>query len=184
MIYFITSNKDKFIYAHKELAQYGIELVQKTLPIIEIQSENPIDITLDKANKAYQLVNSPILITDSSWSIPALNGFPGPYLHDINNWFTPDDFINLMSKKTDKSIIFHYIAVYKTGDICKTFDITLQGRFLTKAFNGEGTSLDRLVTFRDDQRTLAECAVSGGNFYPMPEHPLWKKVGTWLKKNS
>ena len=34
-----------------------------------------------------------IVVADTSWSIPSLNGFPGGYMKDVAEWFTPEDFI-------------------------------------------------------------------------------------------
>lgn len=183
MISFITTNKSKFEYASKELFKYAIELKQKSIEIVEIQSNNIQEVTKDKAEKAFKILNTPLIVTDTGWEIPALNGFPGAYMHDVAKWFSSEDFLNLMEKKNDKSIVFRYVAIYKDEKKEKLFDISLNGKFVSTPKGNNGNSLDRIVTFRKDNKTSAECNDEGINFHDYPEHPLWKVMGEWIKED-
>ena len=184
MIYFITSNKDKYNYASKELLKYNISLKQKNLSINEIQSSDIKRISLDKSIKAFKIIKTPLIVTDTGWNIPSLNGFPGAYMHDITRWLKSNDFLNLMKDKNEKTILFNYIAIYKDNLKSKLFNITLNGEFLEKSKGKNGSTLDKVVTFRKDKKTIAECEDKNITFHDFPEHPLWKKVGKWLKSNS
>lgn len=184
MISFITTNKSKFEYASKELFKYGITLKQESPEIVEIQSSNIQDVTKDKAEKAFKMLHSSLIITDTGWEIPALNGFPGAYMHDVAQWFSSEDFLNLLKKKNDKSIIFRYVAIYKDDKREKLFDISLNGKFVNTPKGNNGNSVDKIVTFRKDGKTSAECNDEGINFHDYSEHPLWKVVGEWLKTNN
>jgi XTP/dITP diphosphohydrolase len=182
MIYFITSNPYKFSYAKKELKSYGIDIEQKKLDIKEIQSEDVSIVLTDKADKAFKEIKKPLLITDSSFSIPSLNGFPGPYMHSITNWFSTDDFLNLMRDKENKSILLEYYAIYKDKNTEKLFKLSLSGEFIQESIGEDGSSLDKVVTFRKDQKTIAECEDLNMNYHDLDNHPLWSKVGPWLQK--
>jgi non-canonical purine NTP pyrophosphatase (RdgB/HAM1 family) len=180
MISFITSNPGKFEYASRELKRYGVTLEQKSLDIVEIQSSNTQDITLDKARKAYDILHKPLIVTDANWNIPSLNGFPGAYMHDICRWFTTEDFLNLLKDKEDKSLIREYVAVYKDKDVEKVFTSTFKGRFIDTPKGKGGTNVDKITTFRKDGKTSSECNDENINFQEFKQHPLWKDVGEWL----
>ena len=97
-IYFITGNARKVGEAKLACELAGIEIVQQQVEIDEIQSTVPHAISIDKAEKAYNLIKKPLVVTDTFWRIPALNGFPGAYMKDIANWFSSEDFLSLMER--------------------------------------------------------------------------------------
>ena len=77
-VYFATTNKEKLLIAQTVCSQFDIEVFQANADIDEIQGEDPGPIVKDKARRAYELLLKPIVVSDDSWAIPALNGFPGP----------------------------------------------------------------------------------------------------------
>lgn len=184
LIYFITGNTGKFKYASKELEKYGITIQQKELDILEIQSPDIEEVTKNKAQQAFEQIKKPLLITDSGWNISALNGFPGPYMHDVNNWLSNKDFLKLMEGKKDKTIYLEYITVYMDENIEKVFKSSFKGYLIKEEKGQGGNEFDRIVTFRKDGQTSAQCHDKGINFHDFPEHPLWKQVGEWLKINA
>jgi inosine/xanthosine triphosphate pyrophosphatase family protein len=93
---FSTGNDEKFITAQHACEQYSIDLKQQEVDVTEIQEEDPKKVAVDKANKAFNSIGKPLVITDDSWAFAGLNGFPGVYMHSINTWFTPDDFLRLV----------------------------------------------------------------------------------------
>lgn len=99
----------------------GIEIVQKQVEIDEIQSTNPNAISIDKAEKAYNIVKKPLVVTDTFWRIPALNGFPGAYMKDVANWFSSEDFLWILEKKENRQIFFSEIITYKDAETIKQF---------------------------------------------------------------
>lgn len=78
-INFVTTNLGKF----KEVTQYieqhchGINIVQAALEIEEIQSLDQQEIAIYKARKAYDRLQSPVLIDDSGVYFEHFNKFPG-----------------------------------------------------------------------------------------------------------
>lgn len=75
---FSTGNPEKFAIGSQTCRGYGIELSQNSLEIDEIQGEDAERIVRDKADKAYSLIGEPVIVSDDSWEIPGLGGFPGP----------------------------------------------------------------------------------------------------------
>ena len=121
IIQFATSNKEKMLIAQTVCAKFDIKVEQVSIDIDEIQSEDPIIIVQDKARRAYEGLSKPVVVSDDSWDIPALNGFPGPYMKSINEWFKPDDFLRLMSGIKNRTIIIHQFLAYYDGNTMKVF---------------------------------------------------------------
>lgn len=102
---FVTSNELKFIHAQHMLEQFGITLTRQHFDLQELQSESGEEIARHKAEQAYAEFKQPLVVNDDSWSIPGLNGFPGPYMKSINHWLTNEDFLNLTRPLKDRRII-------------------------------------------------------------------------------
>ena len=98
IVKYVTGNTNKLNFAKRMLSVFKIEIKQISLDIDEIQGENYLDISIDKAKKAFAIVGEPLFITDSAWEIPSLKGFPGPYMKSISKWFEIEDFLNLMRR--------------------------------------------------------------------------------------
>ncbi|MCA9366198.1 non-canonical purine NTP pyrophosphatase [Candidatus Kaiserbacteria bacterium] len=58
-------------------------LAHQTLDLIEIQDPDVEVVAKDKALRAYNLLQKPVLVEDTSLSFRALNGLPGPFI----KWF-------------------------------------------------------------------------------------------------
>ena len=84
-INYITENKNKLESAKSFFEKYNIEIKQKVLPICEIQSVDGIEIATSKAQQAWEIIKEPLFISDSFWTIPSLNGFPGAYMKYMND---------------------------------------------------------------------------------------------------
>jgi non-canonical purine NTP pyrophosphatase (RdgB/HAM1 family) len=102
-IKYVTGNQIKINFAKKQLDKYNIEIEQVRLEIDEIQSEDKFAVTTDKAQKAFEILKSPLFVTDTFWEIPALNGFPGAYMKYVNKWFSSEDFLALMKNKENRT---------------------------------------------------------------------------------
>ncbi len=97
----VTGNKDKINEASAICSRYGITVNVATADIDEIQNSDPTKICITKVRSVHSILGEPVVVNDSSWSIPALNGFPGGYMKDVTGWFSPDDFLSLMSNHED-----------------------------------------------------------------------------------
>ncbi len=181
MILYITSNKNKIETANRLLKPFNIKVEGKKVDgIIEPQTENIEEISENKAKQAFQIVQKPLIVSDASWIIPALNGFPGPYMAYVNRWFTPEDFLNLMKDKGNKEIILRECVTYIDKNQIVTFTSDTKGYFLNEK-SGSATSLDQVVSFREDGKSIAQCENKG--ISRIPQNDLWNKVGEWLRVN-
>ena len=74
---FITGNKHKAAYLGKLL---GISLEHKNITMDEIQSTDTKQITEDKARRAYEIVQQPVLVEDVGLYFEAWGDLPGPFI--------------------------------------------------------------------------------------------------------
>jgi non-canonical purine NTP pyrophosphatase (RdgB/HAM1 family) len=177
-ITFVTVNKFKYEGAVDSLKPFGIIVEQAVFEIDEIQSDNVYHVALDKAKKAFAVLNKPLIVTDAGWSIPALNGFPGAYMKDMNQWFTPEDFLNLMSEKEDKRVILKEYAVYIDEAGFEVFEQVYEGRFIDEIKGNSGKPVDKVVTFTSDGLTVAEIGDTGSRAL-MGSEIVWEKFAEW-----
>ncbi len=83
----VTSN----IHKAQEVAAFfgqSIRLDHVTLEIPELRSDDIEEIAREKARYAYNHLHRPLIVDDTSFSIDALHGFPGPYAAYVpqNDW--------------------------------------------------------------------------------------------------
>lgn len=176
---FVTGNKNKFHTASYVLNDAGIKLAQANHDIDEIQAEDAEKIARDKARKAFDIVKAPVLISDDSWSIPALGGFPGPYMKSINQWFTPEDFLRLTKDLEDRRIILNQIVIYQDKHQQKLFCKTTNGTLRKDVSPYEDEPSSRIKSVTDDGRALAEVRATSPEQLATSQ-TIWHEVATWL----
>lgn len=176
---FVTGNDLKFSTAQHLCAQKGLTLIQQDIETVEIQAETGEPIAKHKANEAFQKLQKPIIVTDDTWVIPALNGFPGPYMKSINHWFTRADWLRLTLPLEDRTIILRQVAVYQDEmeQVCFTVDI--KGTLL-KEIHGESFFPHLSILSFDGQRSEAE-ALANGHSDTVGMHNVWMELTAWLK---
>ena len=177
-VFYITENKYKFKKAERYANDFNISLIQKKLKIKEIQSDSIKDIAKNKAEQAYNIFKKPLVVSDSGWSIPSLGGFPGPYMHYINEWFSAKDFLNLMRDKKDKTIILEHIICAASKKGFKLFKEEIKGCFIDHE-EGKGSSLDQVVMLNGSKQTIAKYQNLNKDSFSTSN--LWKKVYEWIR---
>ncbi len=179
-LYCATGNAQKFALGKRAFAAHGIELEQVFIEIDEIQGEESEAILADKARKAFELVGAPVLVSDDSWSIPALNGFPGPYMKSINHWFEPRDFLNLLQDKTDRTVYLDQYLAYIDEAGIVTFNKRLTGVFVTEPRGETGPPIMRVVELEDDGMTIAEVYDAGISEQRGAKRDAWSDAAAWF----
>lgn len=183
-----TSNSDKFSFGKITLAEYDIELIQQPVEIDEIQGEEPEPVLRDKAMKAYASLRQPVVVTDDWWDIPALGGFPGPYMKSINHWFKPEDLLGLMHGKTDRRAILHYNLGYFDGVTFKLFRGDFSGNIIEESRGQYGACTMKVTTMDGDGGlTVSEIYDQGLEHAPHRLEPLssaWQQLGDYLTKDT
>lgn len=162
-VYFATSNQEKIQIAQTICQEANITVKPIKLDIDEIQGEDPELIVRDKAQRAYEQLGMPVVVSDDTWDIPALKGFPGAYMKSINYWFTPDDFLRLMDGVENRTIILHQYLAYTDGNVTEVFKNDIPGRIINEARGKSEKSPNMTVTVLDSDngKTIAEVFEQG-----------------------
>lgn len=163
IINFATTNKEKIQIAQAICSDANIVVESVHLDIDEIQGEEAEKIVRDKAKRAYEKFGAPVVVSDDTWNIRALRGFPGAYMKSINHWFKPEDFLKLMNGVEDRHIILHQYLAYTDGNVTKVFKNDIKGQIINEARGKSEKSPNGtvIVLDSDNGKTIAEVFEQG-----------------------
>ncbi len=134
---FATSNKGKITSMRKRLNPLGIRVTQVELDLIEPQADTCMEISLIKARQAFEQLTRPVLVDDSAFHIPALNGFPGPYVKYVLHTIGGKGIIKLSEDITDRHSYFEGTLTYMFGNnTFKQFSDQSEVGIVTEQFQG------------------------------------------------
>jgi XTP/dITP diphosphohydrolase len=176
---YVTSNQDKIKVAQRYLAPLGIHIENQHLDLEEIQSNSGEEIIKRKAKQAFHAIQKPLIVTDHFWNIPALQGFPGAYMKYINQWFTTQDFLNLMREHTNRTVFLEEHLFFTDGKIEKLFFQPIKGTILTQAKGSHKEPAHTVISLREDHKSIAECWEQGIN--SVDNYPIWTEFSIWYK---
>lgn len=150
-IYLVTTNQKKLLTAQKVLSKYGIVLAILSLDydVPEIQAFDVESVAAFSAKYVAERENKPIILTDTGYFINALNGFPGPYIKQMNHYFSADDLLRLMKGKEDRSFMMKECLAFCMPSKEPVTYVSLNKGIIAEKAEGEGTALDRVI-FRED----------------------------------
>ena len=158
----------------------GIVVEQLVLPINEIQSADGLLIAQHKADEAFRQAGRPaVVINDAFWTIPALNGFPGGYMKEMQAWFTPADWLRLMSGLADRRICVTESIIYRDAQHTKQFSKEYWLRITTGVPRGKGGESIEQVVEDDKGLTISEYEDQGGQIIPLDDY-IWGDLAHWL----
>jgi XTP/dITP diphosphohydrolase len=178
---FVTSNDHKVTIAKTVCDGAGIEFERKDVDFLEIQSDNAKEIALHKARQAYAEFNEPVAVTDDSWMFPGLNGFPGPYMKYMNQWLTPQDFLNLTKDLDDRRVFMRQAVAYKDGDTEKVFEADIEAVLLKEIRGQSKISHFNVISFDGGKHSMAEGEDTRINAIAQIDN-AWHQLCDWLKQ--
>jgi XTP/dITP diphosphohydrolase len=180
---FATTNPEKFITAKHTCATYDIEVTQARAEIIEIQAQEIETIARDKGTKAFTALKSPVVVTDDSWAILGLKGFPGPYMHSINDWFTPEDFLRLTSSLKDRRVVLTQNLIYTDEHEQKVFMTQSEGRLLKEIRGTSSSASYTIISLPDDEGlSLAEVYANDSDKSARAAAKVWHDFAQWFSE--
>jgi non-canonical purine NTP pyrophosphatase (RdgB/HAM1 family) len=139
---FITGNQNKVNYLSELL---GIHLENQKIDLDEIQSPDPAVVIEHKVRQAYQMINKPVLVEDTSLFINALDGLPGTF---IKFFVDAEDGLEIICRMLDgfKDRTAYASAVYGyfDGDKIKFFSGRLDGSIATHPRGDGGYGWDKV----------------------------------------
>lgn len=178
---YVTGNPVKLLQAQTVCQPLGIELVQTKLDITEIQSDAGEAVARDKAQKAFEMLQKPLVANDDSWTIPGLHGFPGPYMKYMNGWFTSEDWLRLTSTLPDRNITLRQVLVYQDAKGQKVFYVDIAGTLLTEIRGASEQTHDNIVSFDRGQTSVGE-HVERKRSVTANLHTVWHEFAEWYNQ--
>jgi XTP/dITP diphosphohydrolase len=180
---YVTGNDVKFRQALFTCQPFGVHLQQTRLNIHEIQAETGEPVARDKAEKAYAQLQKPLVVSDDSWMISGLNGFPGPYMKYMNDWFTTEDWIRLTQPLADRQITLRQIVVYQDEHKQQLFSVDIPG-ILLKAPRGKSPyPHTALVSLDGGTYSNAEYHEKGESATQYLHNP-WHEFAKWYSEKQ
>lgn len=179
-ILFATGNSRKIEEANNTLSPFGVAVKPIKIEINEIQHKDSTEITKAKARAAHEVVGEPVIVSDTSWEIPALRGFPGGYMKDVSEWFDAKDWLSLMASHDDKTIVCHEHIAYFDGEQLQHFVSSYRGVFISEPRGrvDAGESIEQVVIIYGNL-TLAEYLTQGKIASAAEELEHWQQFGEW-----
>jgi non-canonical purine NTP pyrophosphatase (RdgB/HAM1 family) len=177
-LFYITGNLAKYQTAKATCQPYGIDLQRVALEIDEIQSEEAEKIARDKADKAFNLQQQPVVVSDDSWYIPGLNGFPGPYMKSMNTWFSVEDWLHLTRHLVDRRIYLQQLIVYQDMAGQQSFVYKLEGQLQTEPRGTSPHSICCITSLDNGGHSMAEFHEQNKSALPAGPN-VWHKFAQW-----
>ncbi len=145
--------------AHKavEVAAFfsgTLEVLHVALDIPEHRSEDVCEIAKEKARYAWGHLATPLIVDDTSFSIDALNGFPGPYAAYVLKAIGNEGILKLMQGITNRNAHFTTAIAYADENGIRVFPGTIHGQIIPVPRGTGGFGYDPI--FEVSGRTLAE----------------------------
>ena len=171
-----TKNPRKLGEARLGCEPFGITIEQADVEFQEPQSKDPVEIALHKSRQAFAQLGQPVVVADTFWTIPALNGFPGAYMKEVTRWFTPQDFLNLLAPYADRRLCFTETIVFADADgQPQVFSGEYWG-VMSREPRGDGIAIEQVAEFNG--QTIAERR-NQGLFSHDPEDFIWTEFARW-----
>jgi non-canonical purine NTP pyrophosphatase (RdgB/HAM1 family) len=179
-ILYVTGNPAKLRTAQNFLQGMGIEVEQGIVDITEIQSDSIEEIALDKAKKSFKILQQPLIVNDSGWFFLGLNGFPGPFMKYINDWFSAENYLDLTKNVKDRRVILKQVIVWTDGTEYKVFNHDTHC-FLHKEIRGDSPRMsDNLIGPTEDGISFGEMTEKE-DFKLDGEDAVWRELVSFLQ---
>lgn len=153
---YVTGNWSKLLSARKVLEPLGINVKQVKLDTPEIQANTTEEIAIFSAKYACEKLKCNCLKNDTGLYLDALNGFPGPYTHYVDETLGEDGLLKLMEGINNRKAKFIEVFAYATTDgKVKTFTSITNGVIAKEKSGKFGWSWDYIFIPEGFNKTMA-----------------------------
>ena len=181
-VYLVTGNTKKVQVASHALGKFGITVEQLKIDTPEIQSTNPEEVAKYSVKYAAEIAGKLVIKGDVGFHIDSLNGFPGPFIKYINQWFTPEQFINTYKSEVNrKSHFTDALACCEPGKEPVCFVYESHGTLIDTPRGDNGVMIDSLFIPDGHKKTLAEMTHEETLEYW--NNDRYAKLAAYLKNN-
>jgi XTP/dITP diphosphohydrolase len=179
---FVTGNDHKFAEAKTLARPYGLELVQKNVPYVEIQAERLEDIVKVGVQQACALLRQPCFVEDAGLFVESLNGFPGPYSKFVFLTIGNEGLLKLLEGKKNRAAEFKSAVAYcEPGQKPEVFAGLARGRISLEPRGTGGFGFDPIFEVEGGGgKTFAEMSTEEKNRFSHRGRAL-AALMQWLK---
>ncbi len=168
-IYYVTGNNGKFkeVKGYIEQHEPTIEIKQFKADIPEIQTLDQKTIAMDKAIKAWEILQKPLIVDDSGAFFEKYHKFPGTLSKFVSQGLGLDGIKKLI-ETGDKAFFFLYLIYVQGPDNIKMFEGKCEGTLVKpEKFSGDpNLPYDCLFIPTGSNKTYAQMrGTSEGNTY-------------------
>jgi XTP/dITP diphosphohydrolase len=176
-LYFITSNKGKFLEAKEKLGPLGFSVVQKDLGYPEIQAENLEDVALQGITHVRMGFNKPFILEDAGLFIEALHGFPGVYSKYVFFTVGLPGILRLLNGMKDRKAVFRSVYAYSEPGHKSIIAVgECNGTISTEQRGTNGFGYDPIFFPKGLRRTFGEMTTDEKNRYSHRSKALDKLI--------
>lgn len=111
-IVYVTGNWAKIMSARQILEPLGFEVEQKKMEVPELQKDSIEEVAKYSAKWASDELKCAVLKNDSGLCVDALNGFPGPYTHYVDDTLGEDGLLKLLDGVENRKAHFEEVLAY------------------------------------------------------------------------
>ena len=173
-IVYVTGNWSKIMSAKNVLEPLGFEVDHIKMETTEIQADTVEEIAIHSAKEASEKLKCAVLKNDTGLFIEALNGFPGPYTHYVDERLGEDGILKLLENKENRNACFIEAFAYcEYGKDPVVFTSITKGTIAKEKSGTYGWSWDFIFIPEGKEKTL-------GN-YPDEERCLMWNTDAYYK---
>ena len=173
-IVYVTGNWSKIMSAKNILEPLGIEVDNIKMETTEIQADTVEEVAIHSAKEASDKLKCAVLKNDTGLFIEALNGFPGPYTHYVDERLGEDGILKLLENEENRNACFIEAFAYcEYGKDPVVFTSITKGTIAKEKSGTYGWSWDFIFIPEGKEKTL-------GN-YPDEERCLMWNTDAYYK---
>lgn len=152
-ITFITGNSGKSAELSRLL---GYSLEHRKIDIEEIQELDLEKLIRIKALSAFEQINSPVLVEDTSLTFDAWGRMPGPFIKWFLKEMGNDGLCSLLNTSENRNAIFTTMFAYYDGIEFKLFSSSAKGTISEKPKGENGFGWDAIFIPEGAKKTRGE----------------------------
>jgi len=184
-IYFVTSNKGKFLEAKEKLVPQGFEIVQRNIGYPEIQATNLEDVALFGIEYTEKKIRHPFILEDAGLFVDALDGFPGVYSSYVYYTIGLKGILKLLEDQSGdgRKAVFKSVIAYKGSDKKpRLFVGECHGMISNQELGDHGFGYDPIFIPDGDTRTFGQMEVGEKNRFSHRGKSLEKLLDFFKKQ--
>ena len=177
-LYFITSNKGKFLEAAEKLRPYGDRVVQKDLGYPEIQADCLTDVVTWAVSEIKERFDKAFMIEDAGVFIDSLQGFPGVFSKYAFFTIGLSGILRLLQGEENRQAVFRSVYAYSEPERTPVI-VTGEciGTIAGKQRGSYGFGYDPIFIPNNEEKTFGEMTIEEKNRYSHRAKALEKLIG-------